>query len=199
MTKIVGLTGGIGSGKTTVANFFSDLGVPVYIADDRAKAIMDQPDIIQRVQEIFDVNVLQADGKIDRKAVRELVFDNQDLLDKLNNIVHPSVKQDFQVWLEQNSSADFVIKESAILFEKELHKECDLVILVVAPQELRIQRVMNRDNTNVDNIRQIMNNQLKDVDKIPLSDYIIENIDLILAKEQVKCIINRIKNEKDTI
>ncbi len=199
MTKIVGLTGGIGSGKTTVANFFSDLGVPVYIADDRAKAIMDQPDIIQRVQEIFDVNVLQADGKIDRKAVRELVFDNQDLLDKLNNIVHPSVKQDFQVWLEQNSSADFVIKESAILFEKELHKECDLVILVVAPQELRIQRVMNRDNTNVDNIRQIMNNQLKDVDKIPLSDYIIENIDLILAKEQVKCIINRIKNENDTI
>ena len=194
-TKIVGLTGGIGSGKTTVAKLFMEHGVPVYISDDRAKQIMDSSTVASLVQEAFKQNVLDNQGKLDRQIIRSLVFEDAVLLEKLNSIVHPLVKQDFLQWVESHKDQSFVLKESAILFEKQLHKDCDLVILVVAPEEVRIQRVMQRDKVSSDNIRQIMNNQLEDVSKIPLSDYIIENVDIKLVKEQVKCIVNRIKNE----
>ncbi|MHC5309921.1 dephospho-CoA kinase [Myroides sp. LJL116] len=194
-TKIVGLTGGIGSGKTTVAKLFMDHGVPVYISDDRAKDIMESSTVATLVQEAFEQNVLDDNGKLDRQIIRNLVFEDKVLLEKLNNIVHPLVKEDFLKWVDSHKDQSFVLKESAILFEKQLHKDCDMVILVVAPEEVRIQRVMKRDKVSSDNIRQIMNNQLEDVSKIPLSDYIIENVDINLVKEQVKCIVNRIKNE----
>ncbi|MHC5354626.1 dephospho-CoA kinase [Myroides sp. LJL115] len=194
-TKIVGLTGGIGSGKTTVAKLFMDHGVPVYISDHRAKHIMESSTVATLVQEAFEQNVLDDNGKLDRQIIRNLVFEDTVLLEKLNNIVHPLVKEDFLKWVDSNKDQSFVLKESAILFEKQLHKDCDMVILVVAPEEVRIQRVMERDKVSSDNIRQIMNNQLEDVSKIPLSDYIIENVDMNLVKEQVKCIVSRIKNE----
>ncbi|MHC5202325.1 dephospho-CoA kinase [Myroides sp. LJL119] len=198
MTKIAGLTGGIGSGKTTIAKLFQQHGVPIYISDLAAKHIMQRPEVVAEIQELFDQNVLTKDNQLDRGILRELVFKDKQILEKLNNIVHPLVKNDFCVWLQKHKDKDFVIKESAILFEKELHKDCDFVILVTAPEQVRIQRVMQRDNASSDNIRQIISNQLKDVVKIPLSDYVIENIDMELVKEQVKCIVNRIKFEKDS-
>ncbi|AJH14738.1 dephospho-CoA kinase [Myroides profundi] len=191
MALIVGLTGGIGSGKTTVAKMFEEEGIPIYIADDRAKQIMDRADVVEAVQGIFKENVKTGDV-LDRKKIREIVFHDKELLNKLNSIVHPEVRKDFEQWKEENDAFPFVIKESAVLFENNLHKECDLVILVTAPEEVRVKRVMERDGVSSDNVKSIINNQMKDFDKIPLSNYVITNINKDLVKKEVKMIINDI-------
>ncbi|MDM1520483.1 dephospho-CoA kinase [Myroides odoratimimus] len=191
MALIVGLTGGIGSGKTTVANMFAEEGIPIYIADERAKQIMDRADVVEAVQSIFKENV-KIGEVLDRKKIREIVFDNKELLNQLNQIVHPEVKKDFERWKEGNDAFPFVIKESAVLFENNLNKQCDLVILVTAPEEVRLARVMARDGVSLDNVESIMRNQLKDSDKIPFSDYVITNINKDLVKKEVKMIINDI-------
>ncbi|MCA4806270.1 dephospho-CoA kinase [Myroides odoratimimus] len=191
MALIVGLTGGIGSGKTTVANMFEEEGIPIYIADERAKQIMDRADVVEAVQSIFKENV-KIGEVLDRKKIREIVFDNKELLNQLNRIVHPEVKKDFERWKEENDAFPFVIKESAVLFENNLNKQCDLVILVTAPEEVRLARVMARDGVSLDNVESIMRNQLKDSDKIPFSDYVITNINKDLVKKEVEMIINDI-------
>ena len=147
MTKIIGLTGGIGSGKTTVAEQFETLGVPVYIADIEAKKIMDLPETIQLVKgkfgnSIFDVAILN------REKLAKIVFENPEKLQKLNSIIHPLVKRHFQEWVQKNKDSIFVIKETAILFESGSYIDCDKIITVVAPLELRIARVLKRDNSD---------------------------------------------------
>lgn len=191
MALIVGLTGGIGSGKTTVAKMFEEEGIPIYIADERAKQLMDREDIVNAVQSIFKEDV-KIGGVLDRKKIREIVFKDKDLLTQLNNIVHPAVKKDFEQWKEKNDVFPFVIKESAVLFENKLHTQCDLVILVTAPEEVRVKRVVERDKVSIDNVKSIINNQMKDSDKIPLSNYVITNINKDLVKKEVKMIINDI-------
>lgn len=195
MSLVVGLTGGIGSGKTFVSKLFQKLGIPVYIADDRAKIIMDRPDVVELVQTLFAVDVIK-EGKLDRLAIRQQVFDNQELLDRLNNIVHPLVKIDFDDWLAENKNADFVLKESAILFEKGLDKACDFVILVTAPEELRIQRVMRRDRVSREDVSRIMAVQMKDDEKVVKSDYIIANSEDNFVIEDVKRVFEDIKIRK---
>jgi len=191
MALVVGLTGGIGSGKTTVAKMFEAEGIPIYIADDRAKQIMDREDIVNAVQSIFSEDVKMG-SVLDRKKIREIVFNDKHLLTQLNNIVHPAVKKDFDQWKEENDAFPFIIKESAVLFENKLHTQCDLVILVTAPEEIRIKRVVERDKVSEENVKSIINNQMKDSDKIPLSDYVITNINKDLIKKEVKMIINDI-------
>jgi dephospho-CoA kinase len=191
MALVVGLTGGIGSGKTTVAKMFEAEGIPVYIADDRAKQIMDREDIVNAVQSIFSEDVKMG-SVLDRKKIREIVFNDKYLLTQLNNIVHPAVKKDFDQWKEENDAFPFIIKESAVLFENKLHTQCDLVILVTAPEEIRIKRVVERDKVSEENVKSIINNQMKDSDKIPLSDYVITNINKDLVKKEVEMIINDI-------
>lgn len=191
MALIVGLTGGIGSGKTTVTKMFEESGIPIYIADDRARQIMDRKDVVNAVQSIFKEDV-KIGEVLDRKKIREIVFDNKDLLTQLNNIVHPEVKKDFEEWKVANDASPFVIKESAVLFENKLHTQCDLVILVTAPEEIRIKRVMERDKVSYDNVKSIISNQMQDSDKIPLSDYVIININKHLVNKEVKMIINDI-------
>jgi len=191
MALVVGLTGGIGSGKTTVAKMFEAEGIPIYIADDRAKQIMDREDIVNAVQSIFSEDVKMG-SVLDRKKIREIVFNDKYLLTQLNNIVHPAVKKDFDQWKEENDAFPFIIKESAVLFENKLHTQCDLVILVTAPEEIRIKRVVERDKVSEENVKSIINNQMKDSDKIPLSDYVITNINKDLIKKEVKMIINDI-------
>ncbi len=198
MTKIVGLTGGIGSGKTMVANFFKEEGIPVYISDERAKTIMDKPEIIQKIQGIFDENV-QKKGKLDRKRIREIVFKESHLLEKLNAIVHPAVKKDFEQWVDLHQKYSFVIKESALLFEQKLYKTCDYIILVTAPEEIRVKRVVKRDGVTVKNIRDIIRNQLKDEDKIPFCDWVIINVDKELVKKEIKNIIEDINLRNNSI
>ena len=178
MTKIIGLTGGIGSGKSTIANYIASKGIPVYIADEEAKKLMQLPEVITSVQSIFSENVLDEFGKLDRKKIADLVFNSPTQLTQLNNIVHPLVKNHFIEWLKIHSNAHFVIKEVAILFETGGDKACDKVILVTAPEEIRIQRAMLRDNVTKETILNRINNQLPESEKITKSDFIIHNIDL---------------------
>jgi dephospho-CoA kinase len=178
MTKIIGLTGGIGSGKSTVAHYIASKGIPVYIADAAAKEIMEQPDVITQIKQIFHQNVITSDGKLDRKVIGQLVFTSPELLKKLNAIVHPLVKTHFIDWLQHHKTAPFVLKEVAILFESGGNKECDKVILVTAPEAIRIQRTMLRDKISQEAILNRIQNQLSDAEKIPKSDFVISNIDV---------------------
>ena len=178
MTKIIGLTGGIGSGKSTVAHYIASKGIPVYIADAAAKEIMEQPDVMAQIKQIFHQNVMTSEGKLDRKVIGQLVFTSPELLKKLNAIVHPLVKTHFIDWLQQHKTASFVIKEVAILFESGGNKECDKVILVTAPEAIRIQRTMLRDKISQEAILNRIQNQLSDAEKIPKSDFVISNIDV---------------------
>ena len=178
MTKIIGLTGGIGSGKSTVANYIASKGIPVYIADEEAKKIMERDDVKQKIQNLFTESILNSDNSLNRKKIAEFVFNNPDKLKELNAIVHPEVRLHFKNWLKEHKNHPFIIKEVAILFETGGNKQCDKVILITAPEELRIERAMKRDNVTKKDILVRINNQLPDSKKKELSDFIVENIDL---------------------
>lgn len=192
-TKIIGLTGGIGSGKSTIAGFFSSLGVKVYIADDEAKNILFRQDAADEVAAIFGEEAL-TDNLPDRAKLAGLVFNDAAKLAKLNSIIHPKVREHFTEWVASHSDEKFVIKEAAILFESGSYKDCDKVILVTAPEKIRINRVIARDNVSEEKVLERMANQWDDERKKSLSDYIIENICLEAAREQVVNIYKELKN-----
>ena len=182
--KIIGLTGGIGSGKTTVARMFKDLGVPVYIADIEARKLTNSSKVIKRkLIKLFGSNCYQ-DGVLDRKFVASKVFKDSELLDKLNSIIHPKVAAHFKRWQNKQEGA-FCIKEAAILFENGGYKQCDLTILVVSPEQERIRRVIARDQISEEEVLSRIKNQWSDEKKRKFADIIIENIDLISTKNQV--------------
>ena len=184
MKTLVGLTGGIGSGKTTIANFFKELGVPIYIADTEAKALMNRSKVIKRkLIALFGDNAYQ-NGKLNRDFLSKKIFNNKDLLQKMNAIVHPKVASHFKRWVKKQE-APYVISEAAILFENGSYTKYDYIITVTAPEEVRLKRVMSRDNSSKEKIKSVMNNQWKDEEKIKLSDYVIQNINLEEAKAQV--------------
>ena len=178
MTKIIGLTGGIGSGKSTVAAYMASKGIPVYIADEEAKNIMECENIKQKIQNSFSESILNSDATLNRKKIAQLVFNNPEKLKELNAIVHPEVRLHFSNWLKEHKNYPFVIKEVAILFETGGNKECDKVILITAPVSLRVERAMKRDNLTKDEILVRINNQFSDEEKIKMSDFVVENINL---------------------
>lgn len=178
MTRIIGLTGGIGSGKSTVANYIASKGIPVYIADEEAKKIMEGSDVKHNIQILFPQSVLNDDNTLNRNKIAEFVFSNPDKLKLLNAIVHPAVKNDFSNWMKEHKDASFVIKEVAILFETGGHKDCDKVILITAPEDVRIERAMKRDNSSKESVLARIKNQLPEADKIKLSDFVVENTNL---------------------
>ncbi len=192
MKRIICLTGGIGSGKTTVSNFFAEAGIPVYIADERAKVVMEQADIIAAVSDLFGPEVIGSNQLLNRQRIREIVFKDAEKLLKLNAIVHPAVAVDFKNWLSKQNEAPFVIKESAILFESNTYGSCEEIILVTAPEEIRVQRVMLRDGVSQENVENIMINQMKDHEKQKYCQYIVENTDKAKTKLEVEKIINNI-------
>lgn len=194
MAKIIGLTGGIGTGKTTVAKYFASKGVPVYIADEAAKKIMNTKEVIQEVQALFSENVILENGYLNRTLIRDLVFSDKGKLEQLNSIIHPKVKRDFDNWLSQHQDAPFVIKEVAILFETNGQEYCDATILVTAPLETRIQRVLERDKSTKDIILQIIQNQLPEEQKIRLATYVIENENLEKTYEIIDILIKKLNN-----
>ncbi len=177
MTKIIGLTGGIGSGKTTVANYFKSCGIPIYIADDEARKIMESASIIEAIKDSFGTDVFENEI-LNREKLAKIVFNNPERLEKLNSIVHPAVKKHFEQWLLQNQAAPYVIYEAAILFESGRYKDCDIIITVTAPIESRIERVIKRDKTTRELVLKRINAQWTDEKRISKSDFIIENISL---------------------
>ncbi len=168
----VGLTGGIGSGKTFVANIFAHLGIHIYYADVEAKKLYDTDQILlQQLREtfgscIFDGNILN------KKALATIVFSDSGALAKLNNLVHPAVEKHFNAWVTQQNSP-YVIQEAAILFESGFNKFMDKTIVVAAPEELRIERVVKRDNVSAEEIRKRMQHQLPQDKLINMADYTI--------------------------
>jgi dephospho-CoA kinase len=194
MTKVVCLTGGIGSGKTLIANYFKSLGIPVYIADDEAKKLMKKTKIIQAIEAIFGKTIFEND-MINKEKLASIVFNNPEKLKALNQVIHPAVKKDFEDWLSKHKSLPLVVKEVAILFESGSNSFCDKIITVVAPLETRIQRVLERDNTNRENILARINNQWTDEQRISKSDFIIHNISVDEAKKEVDEILKLLKNQ----
>ena len=183
--KIIGLTGGIGSGKTTVAAMFADLGIPIYIADQRARELTNTSDqIILGIKQLLGEQAY-VDGRLDRTYVAEQVFKDKELLDALNAIIHPEVGRDFSDWCKQQQGP-YVIKEAAILFESGSYVGCDRVILVTADIEKRIERIIRRDGTDREHILARMSNQWSDERKLELADFVIQNNELALTRTQVE-------------
>lgn len=195
MTKIIGLTGGIGSGKTTVARYIASQGIPVYIADEEAKKVMNTPDVVSLVAKAFGDSVLE-NGVINRQKLAQLVFNAPEKLQQLNNIIHPKVKQDFENWVQKYHNHPFVIKEAAILFESGSYQFCDKIITVTAPENVRLQRVMSRDSVTKNQVLARMQNQWKEEEKIALSDYVIQNINIEDTKSQVDNILKTLKKNQ---
>lgn len=191
MTKLVGLTGGIGSGKTTVAKYFEELGVPVYIADSEAKALMNRSKVIRRKLIALFGNEAYVENTLNRPFIAQQIFNDKKLLNAMNAIVHPKVASHFKRWVNKQDSP-YVISEAAILFENGSYKKYDFIITVTAPENIRLQRVIKRDNSNKQKVEAIMANQWSDEEKIKRSDFVIENIDLEQTKIQVRKIHKKI-------
>jgi len=170
----VGITGGIGSGKSTVCKIFESLGIPVFRADDESRRLLNEDAAVQKqVMELLGKDVI-IHGKPDRKKIAELVFTNPDKLQKLNAIIHPRVREGVALWAEQQKS-EWVIEEAAILFESGAYKNLDAVIVVSASEEVRIQRVMERDNVSEVTVKERIKNQITEKERRERADFIIEN------------------------
>lgn len=192
MTKIIGLTGGIGSGKTTIANHFRSLGVPVYIADDEARKIMQSEEVISSIKETFGGTIFE-DGILNRARLAEIVFGDPAKLKLLNVIVHPAVKKHFKQWLLDHEEFPLVVYEAAILFESGNYKDFDWIITVSAPLESRIQRVIERDGVTREQVLERINAQWTDEQRVSKSDFVIENIDPEIAKRKTEEILKILK------
>ncbi|MDX1478454.1 MAG: dephospho-CoA kinase [Saprospiraceae bacterium] len=172
----IGITGGIGSGKSTVTRIFGVLGIPVYDSDRRAKQLMSSdPALRTALIDAFGVDIFPNDGELDRRLLARIVFDDQDQLARLNALVHPAVGADFERWCRSLDAAPYVLKEAALIFEAGIDRHLDRTILVWAPEDLRIQRVIERDQTTEEAVRARMRNQWPDARKVAGADFVIVN------------------------
>lgn len=185
--KIVGITGGIGSGKTTVAKMFAALDVPIYYADDEAKKLMNSSPIIRESLISLLGEETYKDGTLDRKFMADKIFNDKILLEKANAIIHPQVAEHFKNWVT-NQNHPYALKEAAILYESGSYKQCDKVILVTAPREIRILRVMERDNVSREEVEARMKNQWNDFEKEKLADFILQNDQIPHTQKQVQAL-----------
>lgn len=172
--KVIGLTGGIGSGKSTVARVFERLGVPVFYADLVAKAAYTEPSIQLSVTSLFGSDIFE-NGVLNRAILAERVFSSPSLLAQLNALIHPYVAEQWRVWKKQHSASPYVIRETAILIESGSYQDCDAIIQVTAPIEDRIKRVCKRDGTSEEQVRSRMNNQLSDEERMKYAQYELKN------------------------
>lgn len=172
---VIGLTGGIGAGKTVIARIFSSLGIPVFNSDDEGKRLLaeDEP-TRQRVTELFGERAY-VQGRPDRKFLAEVVFADEEKRNQLNSIIHPAVRQSFSQFVRQNTQAPFIVNEAAILIETGAYKDLDALILVTAPDDLRIARVRERDGVSSESVKQRMEAQWPQEKKKDFAEFIIEN------------------------
>jgi dephospho-CoA kinase len=182
----IGITGNIGGGKTTVSKIFEILRVPVFYADDAAKKVMVEDQVlIEQLKATFGRQAYFNNGELNRRHIADIVFNNETQLNKLNAIVHPAVFRAFDAWVAQIKNAPYVIKEAALLFESSSYKMCDYSVMVTAPLELRIQRVMTRSGLTRGEIESRDARQFSEEKKTELADYIIRNDDTELVIPQV--------------
>jgi len=182
--KIVGLTGGIGSGKSTVLKQFEDLGINTYSADKAAKKLINSDeDLIESIKGLFGDNIYN-NNILDTIKLSKIVFQDSHKLESLNSIIHPAVDKDFKSFIKTNHG-DYIVKEVAIIFETNTEDNYDKIILVKAPLEDRIKRVVLRDNITKDDVIRRVNNQIDDSTIIDKCDYIIDNNNLKELKEKV--------------
>jgi dephospho-CoA kinase len=193
MAYIIGLTGGIGSGKTTLVNYMESLGIPVFIADEEAKKAMQSPHVLEEVKTSFGNSIFE-NGQLNRQQLASIVFSNPDKLKELNSIIHPEVKRLFAIWLDQHKKVPFVVYEAAILFESGSYQNCDYIITVTAPLEDRITRVMQRDNCSRAQVLQRINAQWTDEERAAKSNFVIDNTTAQSAKNEIDNILKILKN-----
>lgn len=190
---LVGITGGIGSGKTTVSKIFKALGVPVFNSDNEAKIIVNTNEyVINQIQNVFGDVYRQ--GKLDAVKMAELVFKDKNALERLNKIVHPKVAESFKEWVNKNNMSRILLKEAAILIETGAYKELDSIILVITPIEERIKRVVKRDNISGEKVKERIAKQLSDEEKAKHANYVINNKDGQLLMPQVLKIYEQLKS-----
>lgn len=182
----VGITGGIGSGKSTVCKIFGVLGIPVFQADTVARKLQNEdPHIRKRLTALFGSDIYSAEGTLDRVKLAKIIFNNRQLLEEVNQLVHPAVRREFAGWKASQHAVPYVLYEAAILFESGNAHQFDRTVLVVADVKERIARVMKRDEVTEEAILQRMQNQMKDSEKIKLADFILENNDNQMIIPQV--------------
>lgn len=191
MAKIIGLTGGIGSGKTSIMKYIETLGYKVYYADDAGRKVMQEKEVIDKIVSVLGSDVLDENHALNRKAIAEIVFSNSEKLKELNNIIHPAVANDFKNFVSNLPKNEIVVKESAILFESKSNEDCDFVILITAPEEIRINRVMKRDNLTFEEVKRRIDNQMADDIKIEMSDFVISNISLEQSYKEILKILKK--------
>ncbi|HEY9082234.1 MAG TPA: dephospho-CoA kinase [Vicingaceae bacterium] len=190
---IIGLTGGIGSGKSTIAEVFDVLKIPVFNSDIEAKQLYSHPEIKQQIIKLFG-NVYNEQNQLDKKALANIVFNNEDKLQQLNKIIHPAVKKLFETWVSKNNHAPILIKEAAILIESGAAKQADKIIVVTAPEKERIKRVMQRDNVTEKEVIARMSKQLPEEKLITQADFIIKNDNEHLVIPQILELIKKLNN-----
>ena len=192
--KRIGLTGNIGTGKSTVARIFEILGVPVYHADKQAREIVESDKVTHQIAALFGKQVLNEQHKIDRKALAYMVFSDNDKLSALNNLIHPLVEIDFLHWCQNNANRDYILHEAAILFESGFDRLFDATILVTAPEELCIGRVMARDKITKEMVRDRIRNQWTQEKKLTMADYVIINDEISMVIPQILSVHQKILN-----
>ncbi len=185
MTLKIGITGGIGSGKTTVSKIFGLLGIPIFEADAEAKKLLDtSPEIKMDLIRHFGKSIYTEGGKIERKKLAHIIFNNEAALKIVNDLVHPAVRTTFENWTEQQESP-YVIHEAAILFESGFYRIMDFTLLISAPEEQRIARVMQRDGTNKEQVKLRMAKQWSDREKEKLASKVLMNDNTSLLIPQI--------------
>ncbi len=171
----IGLTGNIGSGKSTACRIFATLGVPIFYADQEAKELYKENGIKSKVKELFREGVFNPANEVDFKKLAATVFSDEKKLSQLTSILHPRVFEKYHLWLSENAASPYSIHESAIIFEYGQEKYFDKIICVTAPLDLRIQRTQERDNSGIDQIKERVNNQMQEKVKERLSDFVVVN------------------------
>ena len=189
----VAITGGIGVGKTTVSSLFEEMGIPVFNSDVVAKEIMSSNHLLKtEITKIFGQKAYE-NNKLNKSYLSDAIFNDENLLEKINSIVHPYVAEEFNLWLK-NQNSKYIIYESAIVFESKGESAFDKIICVIAPKEEVFRRIIERNNFSHDKIASIMNKQLPQQTKVDKSDYVIENIDESIILERVMQVHNDISN-----
>lgn len=190
---IVGLTGGIGSGKTTVAKVFETMGCVVYNSDERAKALYFNSEIKKHIVALLGSEAYINEVTLNKNYISNAIFTNKEILTKINGIIHPAVRNDFEALVSASNPKTIIVKETALLFEEQINKQVDFSVLVTAPIEIKIQRVMLRNNTTKEDVLQRMANQWTDEEKQSLAQFVILNDCIKAILPQVEECIKKIK------